>query len=80
MSAKTPPRQVDQAALRKREQVIAQARATFEIRPLDDVIREAVTHAWSATAKDAVLAAKLLGVARSTFYTYLKRYELDGWT
>lgn len=69
----------DIEAMRRRTDVIANARKTFGIEPLDQVIRAAVKHAWVATAHDAMLCAKCLGVSKSTFYRYLKRYNLDRW-
>lgn len=73
------PEYIDHQALKTRREVIERGRQSFGIRPLDDVIREAITHAWKATAHDAVLAAKMLGIARTTFYRYLKRFDLDRW-
>lgn len=71
---------IDHEARRRRRLALDQLRVQFEVETLDTVIRQAVRHAWTATAHDANLTASLLGISRSTLYRYLTRFGFDRWT
>jgi len=51
--------------------------ASTEIRPLSDIEREAIQRAYILADRNAIEAAKLLGISRATMYRKLKKLGLD---
>lgn len=45
------------------------------IAPLREVIRKQILYAYKICGFDATLAAKMLGISRTTMYRYLEEYE-----